>query len=61
MVGGRATMGVGSEEADLGPGDAVIVPPRAEHWMRNSGPGEVEYVVVGITTDAGGKTVITER
>lgn len=60
MVRGVAEMQIEQEHVTLGPGDAVVVAPREVHAMTNVGDTDVEYVVVGISLDQGGKTVVVE-
>ncbi|MGA2067866.1 MAG: cupin domain-containing protein [Thermoguttaceae bacterium] len=58
LVQGEAAMTVAGRLVRLGPGDALAVDPREVHQMRNCGSGEVEYVVFGIATGQGGRTVV---
>jgi mannose-6-phosphate isomerase-like protein (cupin superfamily) len=44
----------------LRPGDAVRIDPREVHRMANPGLQDVQYVVVGISSGAGGRTVVVE-
>jgi quercetin dioxygenase-like cupin family protein len=37
MVSGRARFVVGDEEAIIGPGDMLVVPPGVEHWAETIG------------------------
>lgn len=46
LVSGRATMTVGGDRVELGPGDAVLAPAGVEHGVRNDGPRPAEFVVV---------------
>jgi len=57
MVRGKVLIRVENEEAVLEPQDAVIIPPGAEHQMKNLTSSDAEYVVVGIASGQGGKTV----
>jgi mannose-6-phosphate isomerase-like protein (cupin superfamily) len=61
LVGGRAEIVVDSQTLTLRRGDAVVIDPREVHQMWNPGPDEVEYLVVGITAETGGKTVVVEQ
>ncbi len=58
MINGHATMTIGAETAALTRGDCVVVPIRAAHTMKNTGSEDLEYIVFGISTGAGGKTVV---
>ena len=60
LVTGRAEMTVGQQKCVAGPGDTMIIEPREVHTMRNVGDTDVEYVVVGISTQQGGKTVVVD-
>ncbi len=61
VVQGEAEITVGTEAAILGRGDAVVIDPREIHQMRNVGTEPVEYLAIGITQEAGGKTVVVEE
>ena len=61
LVQGEAEITVGTETATLHRGDAVVVDPREVHQMRNAGTEAVEYLAIGITREAGGKTVVVEE
>ena len=58
IVSGQAEMVVAGTKVMLGRGDAIAIDPREVHCMTNRGSEDVEYVVVGITGDNGGKTVV---
>ena len=58
IVAGEAEMTVSGETIVLGRGDAIAIEAREIHVMSNRGSADVEYVVVGITGNRGGKTVI---
>ena len=58
IVSGEAEMAVSGETVVLGPGDAIAIDAGEVHRMNNRGDVDVEYVVVGITGNKGGKTVI---
>jgi mannose-6-phosphate isomerase-like protein (cupin superfamily) len=61
ILQGQAEIAVGAETADLQRGDTVVIDPREIHQMRNHGSEEVEYLAIGITSQAGGKTVVVEE
>ena len=58
IVAGEAEMVVAGEKVVLGRGDSIAIDPREVHCMTNRSGAEVEYVVVGITGNQGGKTVV---
>jgi len=39
----------------------VVIDAREIHQMENAGSETVEYLAMGITTEAGGKTVVVEQ
>ena len=57
-VSGRVRIEIDGEAADLGRGDAVLVPAGAVHTLRNIGGRPAEYVVVGLSREEGGRTVV---
>lgn len=60
LVQGEAEITVGTETAMLRRGDAVLIDAREVHQMRNTGHEDVEYLAMGITGEAGGRTVVVE-
>lgn len=44
IVEGRGTMCVGQETAEVGPGDAIAIPPGASHRISNHGPGTMKFL-----------------
>jgi mannose-6-phosphate isomerase-like protein (cupin superfamily) len=58
IVRGMAKITVGQETETLSAGDAVVIPAGSIHTMKNSGQDNVEYLVVGISTGEGGKTIV---
>jgi len=58
VLKGQAKILVDGEEAEMGGGEAVVIPPREVHEMKNAGGGELEYLAVGISQGRGGKTVV---
>lgn len=58
ITAGRAEITVGAETAQLTAGDVVTVPPGAVHTMRSLGGAPVDYIVIGISTGRGGRTVV---
>jgi mannose-6-phosphate isomerase-like protein (cupin superfamily) len=61
IVQGNAEITVGTETAELRRGDTVVIDAREVHQMRNRGAEEVEYLAIGITSEAGGKTVVVDE
>jgi mannose-1-phosphate guanylyltransferase/mannose-6-phosphate isomerase len=58
IVRGMAKITVEQETETISAGDAVVIPAGSIHTMKNSGRDNVEYVVVGISTGEGGKTIV---
>jgi mannose-6-phosphate isomerase-like protein (cupin superfamily) len=61
IVQGEAEITVGDKTATLRRGDAVVIDAREVHLMRNSAAESVEYLAIGVTSEAGGKTVVLEE
>jgi len=61
LVQGEAELTVGKETVRLRRGDGVVIDPREVHEMRNVGSEDVEYLALGITSEAGGRTVVVEE
>ncbi len=61
LVRGEAEITIAAETVKLRCGDAVVIDPREVHQMWNVGPEEVEYLALGITSEAGGRTVVVEE
>ena len=66
LVTGLVTMSVRDRSQDetsarcftMRPGDTVIIDPGEIHQMRNTGDVVAEYIVFGISSQKGGKTVV---
>ncbi len=58
IMAGEAEMVVAGQEVILRRGDTIAIDRREIHRMSNRGSEDVEYVVVGITGNEGGKTVV---
>ena len=58
LLKGWAKVFVPGEAADLREGEAVIIPPREVHEMKNTGEEDLEYLAIGISQGQGGKTVL---
>ncbi len=61
LVEGEAEITVGKETFTLRCGDGIVIDPREVHAMRNVGAKDVEYLALGITSEAGGRTVVVEE
>jgi mannose-6-phosphate isomerase-like protein (cupin superfamily) len=60
LAEGSARMTVDGRAVELGPGDAILVDAGEVHVMHNAGQIDVQYVVVGISSGRGGRTVVVE-
>lgn len=64
ILNGTVTMQVSGDDdgtlCELRPGDAVLIEPREIHQMSNLSKRDVDYLVFGISTEEGGKTVNAE-
>lgn len=60
ILEGEARITVGDETLLLRRGDTVVIDAREVHRMENAGSVAVEYLAVGITREAGGKTIVVE-
>jgi mannose-6-phosphate isomerase-like protein (cupin superfamily) len=58
IVSGEAEMVVADQAVVLGRGDSIAIDRREIHRMTNRGREDVEYLVVGITGNEGGRTVV---
>jgi mannose-6-phosphate isomerase-like protein (cupin superfamily) len=58
ILKGNAKVFVPGEEADMREGEAVVIPPREVHEMKNTGEDDLEYLAMGISQGQGGKTVV---
>lgn len=61
ILEGTAQLKVGEKTVVLRRGDAVRIDPHEIHEMWNDGTEDVEYVVIGITSEAGGRTVVVDE
>jgi mannose-6-phosphate isomerase-like protein (cupin superfamily) len=46
VIRGRGRMHIDDEVDELGPGDSVVIPPRARQWIENIGEGELDFVAL---------------
>jgi len=58
MISGDVQMTVAGDSRRMGPGDAVIVDPGEIHRMQNLLETPAEYIVFGITSGRGGRTIV---
>jgi mannose-6-phosphate isomerase-like protein (cupin superfamily) len=58
LVKGHVEMRVATQSTLMSAGDTVIVAAREPHQMFNHGSEDAEYIVFGISSGKGGKTVI---
>ncbi len=58
IVSGECRMQVEDEIIELNRGDAILMAPMEKHEMINISKTAVDYIAIGITTGAGGKTVV---
>ena len=58
ILTGNVEMVVGEETVDLNAGDAIMIDHHEIHQMHNRSDHDVEYVVFGVATEQGGKTVV---
>ena len=60
LLKGEANITIDGKQAALGPGDSVVIPVGGIHEMANTGKVDVEYIVLGVSEERGGKTVVVE-
>jgi mannose-6-phosphate isomerase-like protein (cupin superfamily) len=58
MFRGKVKIKVYDDEAKIGPGDAVVIPMRSVHEMKNIGTEDVHYIAIGLSGEGRGKTVV---
>ena len=58
LLQGSVTMKVDNETVSMSSGDTVIIDSREIHQMTNVGTEPAEYIVFGISSQQGGKTVV---
>ncbi len=58
LLKGHVEMRVAAESTIMSAGDTVIVAAREPHQMFNRGAEDAEYIVFGISSGQGGKTVV---
>ena len=60
ILNGSVDMTVTDMTSQLNAGDAILVHQKEIHKMTNTCDEDVEYIVFGVSTQSGGKTVVTE-
>lgn len=58
MLTGHVAMTVDGHVTELQAGDAIFIDPREVHAMKNLTDQDLQYVVLGISTEQGGQTVV---
>ena len=58
IIAGAAKATVGDQTVTLRGGDTIVIDPREVHHMWNIGDVDVQYVALGISGDANGRTVV---
>ena len=57
ILNGTVEMTVTDMTCELNGGDAILISPREVHMMKNVCSADVDYIVFGISSGQGGKTV----
>ncbi len=57
ILNGKVEIEINKEKEELSKGDAVLIPIKAKHKMTNLTNKDVEYIVIGISTNKGGETI----
>ena len=60
ILEGQGRMRIGDETADVGPGDAVAIPPAAFHQITNTGSGVLKFLCCCAPGYEHEDTVLTE-
>jgi mannose-6-phosphate isomerase-like protein (cupin superfamily) len=60
IMRGAAAITVDGQTVALGPGDAVLIDAREVHRMWNTGAEDVDYLAMGVSAGADGRTVVVE-
>ena len=58
ILNGTVTMTVDDQSHELSHGDAILIDPHEIHRMSNQCGEPVEYIVFGISSEQGGKTIV---
>lgn len=57
IIKGNAMMKIDSKELNVKAGDAIVVDPMEKHFMKNTSDDTVEYIVFGVASKSGGRTI----
>ena len=60
IIKGKARMRIGDKYFTIKAGETIMVAPKEVHSMKNIGSRDVEYYVIGLSADLGGKTITLE-
>jgi mannose-6-phosphate isomerase-like protein (cupin superfamily) len=58
ILAGEVQIRVAGQTAVLRRGDTIVIDAREVHQMSNAGPADAEYLAMGITAGAHGRTVV---
>lgn len=58
IINGKVSITINKETETLKAGDAVQIPIKATHHMSNTSNEDVNYIVIGITKEGKGKTIV---
>ena len=58
ILKGKAMIRIGEATAEIKSQEAVVIPPREVHEMKNTGEEDLEYLAMGISLGQGGRTVL---
>ena len=58
ILTGKVEMVVREESVELNAGDAIMIDHHEVHQMHNRSDHDVEYLVFGVATEQGGKTIV---
>jgi quercetin dioxygenase-like cupin family protein len=61
MLSGPVVMTVDGDRTELVAGDAIVIDPQEVHKMENLSDRDVEYIVFGISSQAGGQTIVIDE
>jgi mannose-6-phosphate isomerase-like protein (cupin superfamily) len=60
ILRGAAEITVAGQTVALAPGDAILIDAREVHRMVNTGAEDLDYLAMGVSAGAGGRTVVVE-
>ena len=58
ILTGEVEMVVSEEAIELNAGDAILIDHHEVHQMHNRSDHDIDYIVFGVSTEEGGKTVV---